>query len=321
MHLPPLKGIIAFEVVARLGSINKAADELHVTASAVSHQITNLEGFVGRRLFERTSRGLALTPVGERFRTDLTGALALIASAALTARSSEAVEVLRIHVSPSFASLWLMPRLSGFLAEHPDLRVQLSAAHTHSDFSRGEVDVDIRYGAVKWGDLHVETIFEEEVLPYASPALLQRTTIRSPEHLLGQPLIFSAVNLVQWPRWFAAHGVPLSPGNYALNFDRAYLAIEAAVQGLGIALDSNRLAHSYLASGALVPVFADGKGIAVHAHHLVYPEAHGKWSKVERFVAWLRREASAQEPLRLPLPARAPIPFRRRGEAAAARSR
>lgn len=293
MHLPPLKGIVAFEVVARLGSVNKAADELNVTASAVSHQISNLEGFVGRKLFERTSRGLVLTPVGERFRTDLTGALALIASAALTARSSEGVEVLRVHVSPSFASLWLMPRLPGFLAEHPDLRIQLSASHTHSDFSRGEVDLDIRYGAIKWGDLHVETIFEEEMLPLASPTLLQRTTVRNPEQLLAQPLIFSDVNVVQWPRWFAAHGVPLSPATYALRFDRAYLVIEAAAQGLGFALESSRLADSYLKSGALVPVFSDRKSIPVHAHHLVYPEAHARWGKVERFVAWVRREASA----------------------------
>lgn len=293
MHLPPLKGIVAFEVVARLGSVNKAADELNVTASAVSHQISNLEGFVGRKLFERTSRGLVLTPVGERFRTDLTGALALIASAALTARSSEGVEVLRVHVSPSFASLWLMPRLPGFLAEHPDLRIQLSASHTHSDFSRGEVDLDIRYGAIKWGDLHVETIFEEEMLPLASPTLLQRTTVRNPEQLLAQPLIFSDVNVVQWPRWFAAHGVPLSPATYALRFDRAYLVIEAAAQGLGFALESSRLADSYLKRGALVPVFSDRKSIPVHAHHLVYPEAHARWGKVERFVAWVRREASA----------------------------
>src|SRR5512134_2343848 len=134
MQLPPLKGIIAFEVVARLGSINKAADELNVTASAVSHQIANLEGFVGRKLFERTSRGLVLTPVGERYHRELSGALALIASAAQNARSSEGVEVLRVHVSPSFASLWLMPRLSAFLAAHPDLRIQLSASHTESDF-------------------------------------------------------------------------------------------------------------------------------------------------------------------------------------------
>jgi LysR family transcriptional regulator, glycine cleavage system transcriptional activator len=294
MQLPPLKGIIAFEVVARLGSINKAADELNVTASAVSHQITNLEGYVGRKLFERTSRGLVLTPVGERYQNDVTGALALIASAAHNARTAEGIEILRIHVSPSFASRWLMPRLPRFLAEHPDLRIQLSASHTHSDFSRGEVDLDIRYGAIKWGELHVETIFEEEMLPLASPALLGRAVMRSPEQLLAQPLIFSDVNVVQWPRWFAAHGVPLSPATYALRFDRAYLVIEAAIQGLGVALESARLSEAALQEGDLVPVFPDRKGILVHAHHLVYPEAHGKWNKVVRFVTWLRREAAVQ---------------------------
>jgi len=294
MHLPPLKGIVAFEVVARLGSINKAADELNVTASAISHQITNLEGFVGRRLFERTSRGLVLTPVGERYRIDVAGALALIASAAQNARSSEGVEVLRIHVAPSFASLWLMPRLPQFLAEHPDLRVQLSAAFSDSDFSRGEIDLDIRYGPVRGGDLRVETVFTEQILPFASPKLLDRAAIREPNDLLGQPLILSAVNVVQWPRWFAAHGVPLSPATYALTFDRTHLAIEAAVQGLGIALDSARLAETFLVRGDLVPVFADRKAIEVHAHHIVYPATHGKWRKVERFVAWVRQEAKKQ---------------------------
>lgn len=293
MHLPPLKGIIAFEVVARLGSVNKAADEMNVTASAVSHQISNLEGFVGRRLFDRTSRGLVLTPVGERFQKDVTGALALIATAAHNARSSEGVEVLRVHASPSFANLWLMPRLPAFLAEHADLRIQLSADHTHSDFSRGEVDLDVRYGAVKWGDLHVETIFEEEILPVASPSLLKNSVIRAPEQLLGHPLIFSEVNVVQWPRWFAAHGVPLSPATYALTFDRAYMAIGAAAQGLGIALESDRLAEGLLRSGALVPVFPDRKGIRAHGHHLVFPEPHARWGKVQRFVEWLRSEVAA----------------------------
>lgn len=291
MHLPPLKAIVAFEVVARLGSVNKAADELNVTASAVSHQVANLEGFVGRKLFERTSQGLVLTPIGERFRADVTGALGTIASAALNARDSEGVEVLRVHVSPSFATLWLMPRLPDFLLENPDLRIQLSAAHTHSDFSRGEVDLDIRYGNVRWGDLHVETIFEEEILPLVSPKLMAAATVRVPEDLLAEPLIFSDVNVVQWPRWFAAHGVTLSPGNYALRFDRAYMVIEAAVQGLGWALESDRIAEKYLMSGTLVPVFPDRKGIRAHAHHVVFPEPHGKWPKVERFVTWLRREA------------------------------
>ena len=294
MNLPPLKAIVSFEVVARLGSVNKAADELNVTASAISHQIANLEGLVGRRLFERTSRGLLLTPVGERYRSDIAGALALIASAARNARSSEGVEVLRVHCAPSFASLWLMPRLTAFLAAHPDLRIRLSAAHSESDFSRGEVDLDIRYGPVRGADLHVETIFREEVLPLASPKLLRRVAVRQPGDLLAQPLIQSTLQVVQWPRWFAANGVPLSPGDYALTFDRTYLAIDAAVQGLGISLDSARLAEPFLRRGELAPVFADRKGIEVHAHHIVYPEAHGKWSKVERFVTWIRQEAASR---------------------------
>ena len=144
---------------------------------------------------------------------------------------------------------------------------------------------------MRGGDLHVETIFKEEILPFASPKLLHRVAIREPNDLLGQPLILSAVNVVQWPRWFAANGVSLSPGTYALTFDRTHLAIEAAVQGLGIALDSARLAESFLVHGDLVPVFADRKGIEVHAHHLVYPATHGKWRKVERFVAWIRQES------------------------------
>src|SRR4030095_10307213 len=131
-------------------------------------------------------------------------------------------------------------------------------------------------------DLHVETLFEEELLPLASPELLQRAVLRTPEHLLAMPLIFSDINIVQWPRGFAAHGVPLSPASYALQFDRAYMAIEAAAQGLGVALESNRLAETYLRSGALAPAFPDRKAIHVHAHHLVFPNAHRQGSTVER---------------------------------------
>ena len=291
MRLPPLKSVTAFEVVARLGSVNKAADELNVTASAVSHQIANLEGFVGRKLFERTSRGLVLTSVGESFKRDVTGALALIASAAQNARSSAGVETLRIHVVPSFCNLWLMPRLPAFLAAHRELRVQLSASPTPSDFSHGDVDVDVRYGTAHWQDLHIETLFAEEILPLASPAFLRDAGIGAVEDLLGHALILSDVNLVQWTQWFASHGVPVCPAAYALRFDRAYLAIDAAVQGLGIALESDRLAERALARGDLVPVFPDRKATIVNAHHLVYPPAHDNWKKVASFRAWLREQA------------------------------
>jgi LysR family glycine cleavage system transcriptional activator len=293
VHLPPFKGILAFDVVARLGSLAKAAEEVHLTPSAVSHQIAGLESFVGQRLFDRTSRGLTLTVAGERFHRDITSALAQIASAAQNVRGDHG-EVLRLHLTPTFASLWLLPRLPRFRALHPDIRVQLSAAHTESDFSRGDVDLDVRYGIVRGRDLHVETLFTENILPLIAPSLKSRLDIRTPEDLVCQDLIFSSVHLVQWPRWFAAHGIPLAPDTYALSFDRTHMVLDAATQGLGIALESDRMAQKAMQRGELVPVFADRKGVPVHAHHLVYPRSHGQWSRVARFTEWLRAEIAGE---------------------------
>lgn len=293
MHLPPLKAVLTFEVVARLCSLSKAAQELGLTPSAVSDQITNLESHVGLKLFERTARGVALTPAGQRYQQSLAGALTVIAGAAESARN-EGVETLRIQASPSFASLWLVPRLSRFMEEHPDIKLRLSASHVHSDFSRGEVDIDIRYGLIRWTDVHVETIFTEEILPLMSPKSRDQLDLRSPEQMLVQNLILSNVNFVQWPQWFSAHGVPISPSQYALSYDRAYLSIQSAVLGLGICLESDRLAEDALGRGLLVPVFPYRKRIQIHAHHLVYPPAHAEWSKVGRFVGWIRREAEGK---------------------------
>jgi LysR family glycine cleavage system transcriptional activator len=292
MHLPPFKGVLALEVVSRLGSVSKAADELNLTVSAVSHQIANLEEFVGCKLFERSPRGLSLTEVGRRFQRDISGALDLIAHAAQHARSAETIEVLRIHLSPTFASLWLMPRLPAFRALHPDIRVQLSSSHAEADFSRADVDLDIRYGAARWTNLHVETIFTEKIVPLISPRLKEKLSIRHPADLLNQDLIYSDVNLVQWPRWFAAHGVTENPNRYALSFDRSYMVIDAAIQGLGIALDSYQMAQSALQKGELVEVFEADLGIPVHAHHLVYPIQHAQWPRVEKFTTWLREQAA-----------------------------
>ena len=287
MQLPSFRAVMTFDVVARLGSISKAAEELNLTPSAVSHQISNIESHVGLKLFERTARGVELTPAGERYQKSVTAALTVIAAAAENARADR-IELLRIQVSPSFAALWLMPRLSRFRKEHPDIKVRLSASHVHSDFARSDTDIDIRYGLQTWSDLHTEAIFTEEIVPLISPALKQQ--LRKPEDLLVQNLILSNVNIVQWPQWFAAQGVPISPSEYNLSFDRAYLSIQAALQGLGIALESDRLAEDALGRGLLVPVLPYRKRIQIHGHHLVYPPSHAERSKVTRFVEWIRKE-------------------------------
>jgi LysR family glycine cleavage system transcriptional activator len=290
MQFPPFKGILAFDAVVRLGSVSKAAEDLNLTVSAVSHQLANLEAFVDQRLLERSPRGVTLTIHGERFQRDIAGALALLASAAQNVRSGETSEVLRIHAVPTFASLWLMPRLPRFRAQYPNLRVQLAASHGDADFSKGQADVDIRYGMVQGRDLHVESVFAEEILPMVSPALKAKLKVETPQDLVTQDLIQSELTIIQWPHWFAANGVPEGPSGYVLSFDRTSMVLDAAIQGLGIALDSHRSAEGALKRGELVPVFEDRKGMPVRAHHLVFPRAHGGWDRVEKFAKWLREE-------------------------------
>jgi LysR family glycine cleavage system transcriptional activator len=289
---PPMKAVVAFEIVARNGSFGKAAEELNLTISAVSHQIATLEEYVGRKLFVRSPRGVILTAAGERYRQSLSGALAIIADATQTARTETGTELLRIHSVPSFARLWLMPRLPSFRAAYPEMQIRLSASPGFSAFLRGEIDVEIRYGTVRWPDLHVESVFVEEMMPLISPNLLARLTLRNPEDLLLQDLILSDVNLAQWPQWFAANGIGICPSQFALRFDRAGLALDAAAEELGIAFESDKLAAQFLKAGTLVPVFTDAKNIRVHQHHLVYPPQHAKLSKVAKFASWLREEAA-----------------------------
>jgi LysR family glycine cleavage system transcriptional activator len=292
MQFPPFKGILAFDAVIRLGSISKAAEELNLTVSAVSHQLTNLEAFVERRLLERSPRGVTLTIYGERFQRNIADALTLLAAGAKNVALDDATEVLRIHSVPSFASLWLMPRLPTLRAKFPNLRVHLEASHGDADFSRDQADVDIRYGAIQRHDLHVESIFSEEIMPLINPALKAKLNICEPKDLVGLDLIQSKHTIIQWHHWFSANGVPTGPAAYSLSFDRTSMVFEAAIQGLGIALDSHRTAEGALRSGQLVPVFDDRKGMPVRAHHLVYPRAHAQWARVEKFTEWLRDEVS-----------------------------
>jgi LysR family glycine cleavage system transcriptional activator len=287
--LPPLKAIFAFEAVARSCSVTNAAEELSLTPSAVSHQIAKLEEHLQIELFRRTGHGLILTPAGQRYHQSVSGALAAITAASRSAREGEAQETLRIHSTPSFATLWLMPRLQKFTAEHLDIRISLAASLEPYDFSR--VDIDIRYGIARWPDHQVETIFEEKILPLIEPNLKEKLEIRHPDDLPSHALILSELNVVTWPQWFAANGVAISPSTYLLRLDRSHLAIDAAAQGLGIALESNRLAENYIIEGRLTPVFSEDKGLSVRAHHVVYPKEHAKWPRVAAFLDWLKREA------------------------------
>lgn len=285
--LPPLTALVAFEAVARRLSFARAAEELYLTPSAVSHQIARLEQFLGFLLFERTPRGILLSDAGESYLKRVAGALGAIGDATNDIRKG-ARNTLHVHSSTSIASLWLMPRLAGFVHAYPEISLSLSASPVHSDFALGQVDVDIRYGIPEWPNLVVEPIFEEHILPLASPDLLARQPVHVPSDLLKRPLIQSTVNLVQWPAWFASRNLIGMPERFAFRFDRASMSLEAAVQGLGIALESDRLASQHIEAGHLRPVFHPAWSLAIKAHFMVYPERHSRRQEVVRFVAWIK---------------------------------
>ncbi len=290
--LPPLTALVAFETVARRLSFARAAEELHLTPSAVSHQIAKLEQFLGFLLFERTPRGIALSDAGESYLKRVAGALGVIGDATNDIRKG-ARNTLHIHSSTSIASLWLMPRLAGFVHAYPEISLSLSASPVHSDFALGQVDVDIRYGVPEWPNLVVAPIFEERILPLASPDLLARQPVHVPSDLLKRPLIQSTVSLVQWPAWFASRNLIGMPERFAFRFDRASMSLEAAVQGLGVALESDRIAAQHIEAGSLRPVFHPAWSLAIKAHFMVYPERHAQRLEVARFVTWVKEQAGA----------------------------
>jgi DNA-binding transcriptional LysR family regulator len=289
--MPPMASLQAFEAVARRRSFALAAAELHVTASAISHQMARLESQLGVRLLERSAHGVRLIAAGEQYLARVAGALTAIGAATDDVRQGVA-NSLYVHASPSMATLWLMPRLPAFAQANPGISMNLSAAHVHSDFALGPADLDIRYGVPRWPDLVVEPLFEERILPLASPAFIRSHRLKRIEQLLDVPLIQSNVNVVQWIDWFGAFSDKRPPERFTLRFDRAQMAMDAAVLGLGVALESATIAERHLSEGKLRPVFGFHKCLRVKAHFVVYPARHAKRPPVEAFLAWIHTEAA-----------------------------
>ncbi len=289
--LPPIANLQAFEAVARRRSFALAAAELHLTASAISHQVARLESQLGIRLFERSAHGVRLSPAGEHYLLHVGAALNAIATATDNLRQGIR-NSLYVHSAPSIASLWLMPRLHRFAQAHPDITLNLSAAHTPSDFALGQADIDIRYGIPQWGDLVVEPLFEESIVPLASPAFIRAHQLARVEQLLEVPLIQSNVSIVQWSDWFKRWTKLRAPDRFALRFDRAQMSLDAATQGLGVALESAINAGGHMADGKLVAPFGMDKAVCVKAHFAVYPERHARRPAVEAFLSWLHSEAA-----------------------------
>lgn len=281
----------AFEAAARTGSFQEAASELRLSPSAVSHAIRKLEQSLGVTLFERQGRrvslssdgGALLRHVGPAF-DDLRRGVEQV--------SMRGPKVLRLHSAPSFAAQWLTPRLHRFLSSHADIEIRLSAGVDYTRFSNDEFDADIVYGRPSQDGLIILPLGEETVTPLCSPKFA--SLIRRPEDLHHHALIDSDNKKVRWPDWFAVNGMT-APPTHGMRFDRSFLAISAAVNGLGIALESTRLAEKEIADGSLIPILRDrAKDVRYVGHFLVFPRLSLRRQTLQRFRDWITNELNLQ---------------------------
>ena len=308
-HLP-LSALRTFEAAARTGSFRAAAADLALTPSAVSHAIRGLEASLGAALFLREGRAIRLTPEGETLLRHVErgfGELRL-GVASISARGPQ---LLRLHSAPSFAAQWLVPRLRRLLQESGGLEVRIAAGTDYTRFVGDEFDADIVYGVPPptfygrqtYQGLVMLPLGTETISPMCAPALAP--AIRSAAALLDHPLIESAVKKVRWTAWFAANGM-IAPDPRGPRFDRSFLSLRAAMDGLGVALESTRLAERELAEGSLVrPLEGICQDVIYTAHWLVFPRARRYARGVVIFAEWMARELSLQldlEALDLPPP-------------------
>jgi LysR family transcriptional regulator, glycine cleavage system transcriptional activator len=291
LHDIPLSILRAFEAAGRTGSFRSAATELGLTPSAVSHAIRKLEQSLGASLFARDNRAVQLTPEGEALMRHVGRAFDELRRG-LEMVSTRGPQLLRLHSAPSFAALWLSPRLARFLRDHPGVEVRLAAGTDYTRFLNDEFDADIVYGMPRLEGLVVVPLGEETVTPLCTPDLAR--TIKAPMNLFNHVLIESETKQVRWSDWFARNGLP-APRPQGVRFDRSFLAIAAAVDGLGVALESTRLAEREISSGRLVrPLAGLAEDVRYVGHHLAFPRNTRQRHSLRLFMTWLGTELGVQ---------------------------
>ncbi len=282
--LPPLMALRAFEAVARHLSFIKAADELSVTQSAISHQVHKLEEFLDQPLFVRRTRAIDLTPAGEQYYRQIEPALAAIAAATHDLRG-ERPTTLRIGLLASFATLWLAPRLADFNTKYPNIHVELLPAVQLADVDGGEVDLAIRYGKGGWPKVQARRFMTETLTPVCSPAFKTRGVQNGPL------LMAKSHQPFEWIDWQQHSGIVLTQVPSVMLHDYN-IVVEAAVAGQGIAMGRQCLIARRLKEGALVPAFDTAPMSGEIGYWLVTPQRPPS-PAAQVFSQWLEQIVDA----------------------------
>ena len=288
-RLPSLNGLRAFEAAARHLSFTRAASELNVTQTAISHQIKRLEDELGIRLFVRNNRSLELTPQARDYLPLVRAAFddLRLATERLVRKSDG--KVLTVSTIASLAAKWLLPRLSTFQEAHPGIDVRITTSSSLVDFTSGDVDAAIRYGRGHWPGVRAQWLMADELFPVCSPALLNGDKpLRCPEDLARYTLLHSSGGYDDdWRLWLTAAGLPANiskqPG---LTFDLTFMTVQAAIDGIGVAIGRTSFVQDDIAKGRLVVPFK----IALPAdagYYLVSPEGVPDPQKLRLFREWL----------------------------------
>ena len=258
----PLRRIGVFDAVARLGSFKAAAAELNLTPSAVSHQIRTLEIELGVTLFVRVAHGVELSPDAAEYAERVGALLGELrqATEAITTHGAAAAPrgAVRVMTPPSLATHWLMPRLPDFIEAHPGLDMRVFAVRT-ADGNAEDFDITIGYGDAKRYEGRAKPFLKEIIQPYCAPSLLGGPSRVSAAELLAHPLIHSRENAFSWESWLKEHGVIVDKHAFQpLQIDPSYVAIEAAVKGIGVILESSLLTQEHVDAGHLVAPIQHG---------------------------------------------------------------
>ena len=289
--LPPLPALCAFEAVGRLQSFRLAAEELCIGQSAVSYHVKTLEDAAGARLFERHPRGIAFTPAGQAYFRAVAEALRRLRRATAALQPVPGAHKVRISVLPSFAAGWLVPRLPAFQAARPDIQVQVDPRLELADLDGGEVDLAIRYGHGRWRGVTSRRLLAEQLAPVASPALLRRgPTIRRPRDVASHTLLHVS-RPDEWRQWAEASGVDIGQAR-TQHLTEYGLVLQAAVNGLGVAIGRRLLVADRLQAGQLVAPLPDWVAPAQLGYWLCRGRrAPGR--AVQAVIDWLLAAASA----------------------------
>ena len=300
---PGLRSLRAFDAAARHLNFTRAAQEINVTPAAISHQIKELEEQIGAELFTRTSRTMRLTRAGEVLYTAARDSLETLNQALYRIKRLENRKQLKVSAPPSLAAKWLVPRLDEFLATQPGADVRLDVSHAVVDFDREDIDVAIRFGEGKYPGLRADLLFQDFVFPVCSPSIITKEKpLRTPRDLLKHTLIHldwdaqPGLTRPNWSMWMKAAGVSEFDDKAGLHFRQTSFAVQAAIDGMGVALGDSNLVADDLAAGRLVKPFELSiKAPRQFAYHVITRPDPANSPMVEAFRKWCLTEAKLTE--------------------------